>query len=121
MPGAFAPGRRRLLRQLFPGGADYASLFRRGLIVPLCGPAIATLAGFTFVWRWNDCLWPFLVISDKSHWTVQLALANYVGQYDIDWPRLLAMAVLSSLPVLVLFVALQRFFMSGMIAGATKE
>lgn len=101
------------------GTSEWRILWR--IVVPLCGPAIATLAAFTFVWRWNDYLWPFLVISDQSHWTVQLALANYVGQYDIDWPRLLAMAVLSSVPILVLFVALQRFFMSGMIAGATKE
>ncbi|WP_225770398.1 carbohydrate ABC transporter permease [Inquilinus sp. Marseille-Q2685] len=101
------------------GTSEWRILWR--IVVPLCKPAIATLAAFTFVWRWNDYLWPFLVVNDQSRWTVQLALANYVGQWDIDWPRLLAMAVLSSLPILVLFIALQRFFMSGMMAGATKE
>ncbi|HEY9348494.1 MAG TPA: carbohydrate ABC transporter permease, partial [Inquilinus sp.] len=101
------------------GTSEWRILWR--IVVPLCKPAIATLAAFTFVWRWNDYLWPFLVVNDQSRWTVQLALANYVGQWDIDWPRLLAMAVLSSLPILTLFIALQRFFMSGMMAGATKE
>ncbi|MET3602109.1 carbohydrate ABC transporter permease [Martelella mangrovi] len=91
------------------------------IIVPLSIPAIAALAAFTFVWRWNDYLWPYLLITDQSKWTVQLALANNVGQWDINWPRLLAMSVLSVIPTLVLFISLQRYFMSGLLSGATKE
>ncbi|MDR3515866.1 MAG: carbohydrate ABC transporter permease [Azospirillaceae bacterium] len=91
------------------------------IIVPLSIPAIATLTAFNFVWRWNDFLWPFLIISDQDNWTVQLALASNVGQWDINWPRLLSMSVMSLLPTLVLFVSLQRFFMSGLLAGAVKE
>lgn len=91
------------------------------VIVPLSIPAIATLTAFNFVWRWNDYLWPFLIISDQESWTVQLALASNVGQWDINWPRLLSMSVMSLLPTLVLFVGLQRFFMSGLLAGAVKE
>lgn len=91
------------------------------IVVPLCIPAIAALAAFTFVWRWNDYLWPYLLITDQSRWTVQLALANNVGQWDINWPRLLAMSVLSVIPTLLLFVSLQRYFMSGLLSGASKE
>lgn len=91
------------------------------IVVPLAAPAIATLAAFAFVWRWNDYLWPFLVINSEEKWTVQLALANYVGQWDINWPRLLSMSVLSVIPMLLVFLALQRFFMSGLLAGAVKE
>ena len=47
--------------------------------------------------------------------------ANYVGQWDINWPRLLSMSVLSVIPMLLVFLALQRFFMSGLLAGAVKE
>jgi alpha-1,4-digalacturonate transport system permease protein len=72
-------------------------------------------------WRWNDYLWPFLAINSEEKWTVQLALANYVGQWDINWPRLLSMSVLSVIPMLLVFLALQRFFMSGLLAGAVKE
>lgn len=101
------------------GTSEWRILWR--IVVPLSLPAIATLTAFNFVARWNDYLWPFLVINDNSQWTVQLALASNVGQWDINWPRLLAMSVLSVIPTLALFVALQRFFMGGLLAGATKE
>ncbi|BBE70830.1 carbohydrate ABC transporter permease [Oharaeibacter diazotrophicus] len=101
------------------GTSEWRILWR--IVVPLSLPAIATLTAFSFVARWNDFLWPFLVINDRSQWTVQLAIASNVGQWDINWPRLLAMSVLSVIPTFALFVTLQRFFMSGMMAGATKE
>ncbi|WP_192456315.1 carbohydrate ABC transporter permease [Musicola keenii] len=101
------------------GTSEWRILWR--IVVPLSLPAIATLAAFTFVWRWNDFLWPFLVISDQSQWTVQLALASNVGQFDINWPRLLAMSAMAVLPMLAIFLALQRYFMNGLMAGATKE
>ena len=91
------------------------------IIVPLALPAIGTLLAFNLVWRWNDYLWPFLIITDQDKWTVQLALANSVGRFGIDWPKLLSLSVLSVLPMLVIFIALQRTLMNGLMAGATKE
>lgn len=91
------------------------------IIVPLSLPAIGTLLAFNLVWRWNDYLWPFLIITDQDQWTVQLAIANSIGRFGIDWPKLLSMSVLSVLPVLVVFSALQRLMMGGIMAGATKE
>jgi len=91
------------------------------IIVPLSLPAIGTLLAFNLVWRWNDYLWPFLIITDQEKWTVQLLLANSVGRFGIDWPRLLSISVLSVLPMLVMFIALQKTLMSGMMAGASKE
>ena len=101
------------------GTSEWRILFR--IILPLSVPALAALAAFNFVWRWNDYLWPYLIITDQSKWTVQLALANNVGQWDINWPRLLAMSVLSVIPTLVIFLGAQRYFMSGLLSGATKE
>ncbi|MEA9389729.1 carbohydrate ABC transporter permease [Acerihabitans sp. TG2] len=101
------------------GTSEWRILWR--IVVPLSLPAIATLTAFNFVWRWNDFLWPFLVISDQSQWTVQLALASNVGQFDINWPRLLAMSALAVVPMLVIFLSLQRYFMNGLMAGAVKE
>jgi alpha-1,4-digalacturonate transport system permease protein len=101
------------------GTPEWRILWR--IIVPLSIPAIGTLLAFNLVWRWNDYLWPFLIISDQDKWTVQVALANTVGRFGINWPRLLSMSVLSVLPVLVMFTALQRLLMSGLMAGATKE
>lgn len=91
------------------------------IIVPLAMPAIGTLLAFNLVWRWNDYLWPFLIITEQEKWTVQLLLANSVGRFGIDWPRLLSISVLSVLPMLVMFIALQKTLMSGMMAGASKE
>jgi alpha-1,4-digalacturonate transport system permease protein len=91
------------------------------IIVPLALPAIGTLLAFNVVWRWNDYLWPFLIVSDQNKWTVQLAIANSVGRFGIDWPKLLSMSVLSVLPMLVVFTGLQKLLMGGMMAGATKE
>ncbi|MCJ7995379.1 carbohydrate ABC transporter permease [Rhizobium cremeum] len=101
------------------GTPEWRILLR--IIVPLSIPAIGTLMAFNLVWRWNDYLWPFLIVNDQDMWTVQMAIANSVGRFGIDWPRLLSMSVLSVLPVLVVFSALQRLLMGGIMAGATKE
>ncbi|WP_224702026.1 carbohydrate ABC transporter permease [Devosia aquimaris] len=91
------------------------------IIVPLALPAIGTLLAFNLVYRWNDYLWPFLIITEQEKWTVQLALANSVGRFGIDWPRLLSISVMSVLPMLVMFIALQKTLMNGLMAGAAKE
>lgn len=91
------------------------------IVVPLALPAIGTLLAFNLVYRWNDYLWPFLIITEQEKWTVQLALANSVGRFGIDWPRLLSISVMSVLPMLVMFIALQKTLMNGLMAGAAKE
>jgi alpha-1,4-digalacturonate transport system permease protein len=101
------------------GTPEWRILLR--IIVPLSLPAIGTLLAFNLVWRWNDYLWPFLIVSQQEQWTVQLAIANSIGRFSINWPRLLSMTVLSILPMLVIFIALQKTLMNGLMAGATKE
>lgn len=103
---------------LFEPNAFYRILWQ--IVVPLAAPAIATLAAFAFVALERLSL-AVPAINSEEKWTVQLALANYVGQWDINWPRLLSMSVLSVIPMLLVFLALQRFFMSGLLAGAVKE
>lgn len=101
---------------------DGAGEFRifRAIIVPLAKPIIATLAIFSFMWRWNDFLWPFLVISSKQKMTLQLALANFVGQYQINWASLLALTVVTMIPMIAVFIALQKYFVAGLTAGGVK-
>jgi len=100
-------------------GAGEFRIFLR-IIVPLAQPIIATIAIFSFMWRWNDFLWPFIVISAKSKMTLQLALANFVGQFQINWGNLLAMTVVTMIPMIVVFLALQRYFVQGLTAGGVK-
>jgi alpha-1,4-digalacturonate transport system permease protein len=100
------------------GGGEFL-IFRR-IVVPLATPIIATLAIFSFMWRWNDFLWPFIVITRKANMTLQLALANFVGQYQINWANLLAMTVVTMVPMILVFLALQRYFVTGLTAGGVK-
>ena len=100
-------------------GAGGATLFRRG-ILPLSLPIVATITIFSFMWRWNDYLWPLIVITDNKKQTIQQALANFVGQLQINWSQLLAMTTVAIVPVVLVFLVFQQFFMSGISAGAVK-
>lgn len=101
-------------------GAGELKIFAN-VIVPLATPIIATLAIFSFMWRWNDFLWPFIVITARRKMTLQLALANFVGQFQVNWANLLAMTVVTMIPMIVVFVALQKYFVTGLTAGGVKE
>ncbi len=100
-------------------GASEGYIFIR-IIMPLAKPIIATIAIFSFMWRWNDFLWPFIVISRQSKYTLQLALSNFVGQYNIDWSSLLSMTVIAILPMILVFLLFQRYFIKGLTAGGVK-
>jgi len=100
-------------------GAKEFFIFRT-IIVPLSKPIIATIAIFSFMWRWNDFLWPLIVITDNRKQTIQQALANFVGQLQINWSDLLAMTTISIIPVILVFLKFQKYFMSGITSGAVK-
>ena len=91
------------------------------VVLPLCKPILLTLAIFTFMGTWNDFLWPLIVMTDDSMYTLPVALANMSGEHVQDTELMMAGAVLTVLPVLVLFAALQRYYLSGIMAGSVKE
>ena len=97
-------------------GASEFGIFTR-IMLPLAKPVVSVLFIFSFMWRWNDYLWPKLVINSKAKYTIQLALANYSGEYSVDWNSLLAMSVISMIPVLLVFIILQDQIMGGLTAG----
>lgn len=101
-------------------GATERRIFMQ-LILPIAKPVMSVLAIFSFMWRWNDFMWPLLVIRDMDKYTVQLALANFNGQFSVDWSSLLAMAVVSMIPVLVVFMIFQKQFVKGMVVSGMKE
>jgi alpha-1,4-digalacturonate transport system permease protein len=100
------------------GGSEFYIF--RAIILPLSKPIIATIAIFSFMWRWNDFLWPFIVISRKQHMTIQLALANFVGQFQIHWGELLAMTAVTMMPMIIVFLVFQKYFIKGITAGGVK-
>jgi len=101
-------------------GASEIRIFAR-IVMPLCGPALATLAILTFLSSWNNFLWPLVVAQSEDMYTLPVALSLYsVGQNATNYGVLLAGSVLIITPVLLLFVALQRHFTQGIAATGIK-
>jgi multiple sugar transport system permease protein len=91
------------------------------LVLPLAMPAAVTVAIFTFVYQWNDFLWPLVVATDADMYTVQVGMSYFTTEHGIDWPLLMAGAVIVTLPVLVLYAFLQKYFIGGLTMGGSKE
>ena len=90
------------------------------LVVPFIRPVLVTLAIFTFMGTWNDFLWPLIVLTDRDMHTLPVALATLLGEHVQDTELMMAGAVLTVLPVVVLFLALQRYYIEGIVTGGVK-
>jgi multiple sugar transport system permease protein len=90
------------------------------IIMPLSKPALASLAIFTAVFVWNDFLTPLIYLNSASKWTIQLGLRSLFAEYTADYGGVMAGAVLAILPVLVLYLFLQRFFIEGIAMSGIK-
>ena len=89
--------------------------------MPLATPALAVLAIFSVVWRRkNDFLWPLIVINNPNLYTLQLGLAQFSGSLVTDWNSLLALTVLTMVPLTIVFAVLQRYLVSGIAATGIK-
>ncbi len=91
------------------------------IILPLSGPALATLAIFHFMYNWNDFLWPLLITSSTEMRTLPAGLALFVGQHVVEYGVVMAGAVLTLLPLLVAFLFAQRYFIQGIAMSGIKE
>lgn len=131
VPGAATPTGVFLLRQymltlpdeLFDAARiDGASEWRIywQIVLPLSGPALAVLAIFSVMWRWNDFLWPLIVLSRSELFTLQVGLNAFQGELNIQWHYVLAMTVLTLLPITVVFAFLQRFITTGIATTGLK-
>jgi alpha-1,4-digalacturonate transport system permease protein len=131
IPGAATPTGVFLLRQymltipdelLDSARIDGASEWRIywQIMLPLARPALAVLAIFSIMWRWNDFLWPLIVVSRNELFTLQVGLNAFQGALDVQWHYILAMTVLTLLPITVVFAFLQRFITSGIATTGMK-
>jgi multiple sugar transport system permease protein len=91
------------------------------IVLPLLRPVLATLAIVTFLGTWNDFVWPLVVLTDESRYTLPVALAGLVGEHSADIELMMAGSVLTVLPVLLLFLLLQREYIEGITLGGVKE
>ncbi len=90
------------------------------VVLPTIRPILATLAIWTFLATWNDFMWPLIVLSDESRFTLPVALANLSGEHVADTELMMAGSVLTVLPVMLVFLFLQRFYVAGITAGSVK-
>jgi len=100
-------------------GAGEVRIFR-SIVLPALLPIMATLATFTFLATWNDFMWPLIVLSDERLYTLPVALASLSREHVQDAELMMAGAVVTVVPVLALFVVLQRYYIQGLLAGSVK-
>ena len=131
IPGAATPTGVFLLRQymltipdeiLDAARMDKASEWKIywRIVLPLSVPAIAVLAILAIMWRWNDFLWPLIVLSREENFTLQLALNSFQGEFDTKWSSLLAMTVLTLAPIAAIFAFLQKYIATGIASTGGK-
>lgn len=131
VPGAATPTGMFLLRQymltipdelLDAARIDGASEWRiySQIIIPLAKPALAVLTIFSVMWRWNDFLWPLIVLSRSEMFTLQVGLNSFQGELNVQWHLILAMTVLTLLPISVIFGFLQKNITTGIATTGMK-
>jgi alpha-1,4-digalacturonate transport system permease protein len=131
VPGAATPTGMFLLRQymltipdelLDAARIDGASEWRiySQIILPLAKPALAVLTIFSVMWRWNDFLWPLIVLSRSEVFTLQVGLNSFQGELNVQWHLILAMTVLTLLPITIVFAFLQRNITTGIATTGMK-
>lgn len=100
-------------------GASEGQILRR-IVLPILTPIIVTLALYVFLSSWNDFMWPLIILADQDLATLPVALAVNSRQNVQDYEIMMAGAVVTTLPVLILFLALQRYYLSGLLTGSVK-
>jgi multiple sugar transport system permease protein len=90
------------------------------VVLPLATPVLVTLAIFVFMSAWNDFMWPLIVLTDNAKYTLPVGLANLSGEHVQDTELMMAASVITLMPVLLLFLSLQRYYIRGITSGAVK-
>jgi multiple sugar transport system permease protein len=100
-------------------GAGFFTTFVR-VILPLATPAIAAVALLPFQGTWNGFFWPFIILQDRQNWTLPLGIAQFLELYNTQWPAVMAVVVMATIPIVVLYLFFQRYFVEGIAASGVK-
>lgn len=103
---------------LIDGGSHFTIFYR--LVLPLSTPALATVAIFSFLGFWDEYVWALTAIDDVSKRTLPIAIASFQGQYATEWGLVFAASLIAAVPVIAVYITLQRYFVSGLTSGAFK-
>ena len=109
------------LRQsaMIDGCNEWRILFE--IMLPLSKPAITALAILQFTWIWNDFLWPLVLIKTETRMTIQMGIMQLRGQYGLAWGNQAAACLIATIPTLLIFLFMQKYFIHGLTMGAVKE
>ncbi|MEN4098672.1 MAG: carbohydrate ABC transporter permease, partial [Anaerolineaceae bacterium] len=100
------------------GASEFALYWK--VMLPLCGPVLAAQAIFTFTFVWNDFFWPLIIIDSSELRTLQLGLALFIVRHRTVWDVVFAGSVISTLPVLLVFLFFQKYFIRGIALTGMK-
>ncbi|CAH0120671.1 MULTISPECIES: carbohydrate ABC transporter permease [unclassified Paenibacillus] len=110
---------RELLEAGRIDGASWFGIYRQ-IVLPASVPALVTLAIITFLGQWDSYLWPLVVINDQDKQMLQVAIAAFSNAQVTEWGRILAADTVSSIPILILFVFLQKYYVRGITMSGIK-
>jgi len=103
---------------LIDGASKFQTLVR--VVLPSAAPGLAAAAAFTFISAWQEYMFALTFIDSQRKFTLPIALTSYIGQYGTQWGNLMAASLLVTLPIIVLFFAIQKLMVKGLTAGAVK-
>lgn len=100
-------------------GASNTTVFLQ-IILPICKPALATSAIISFLGVWDEYVWAATITNSPKNWTIPVAIASFQGVHTTNWGLVFAASLIAIIPVLILFISLQKYIIKGMTAGAVK-
>lgn len=101
-------------------GASEGYIFTR-IMLPLAQPTTLIMIIFSFMWRWNDYILPMIVLNKQKQFTIQIAIRNYIGNNGVDWNSIIAGSCMSIIPVLFVFIVLQKYIIGGIATSGMKN
>ena len=117
--GFFESQPKELEEAMVLDGANPFNVFF-GLAIPLAAPALATVTIFTFLANWDEFIWALTIIDDQAKRTLPIAIYSFQGQHGTEWGLTFAAMIIALIPVVLIFISLQRYFTGGLTTGAFK-
>ncbi len=104
---------------MIDGANEWKILFK--IMLPLAKPSLTALVILQFTWIWNDFLWPLVLMKTESKMTIQMGIMQLRGQYGLAWGNQAAACLIATIPTLLIFLFMQKYFIRGLTMGAVKE
>lgn len=119
MRQAFLSIPKELEEAAFVDGCNVFQIWWK-ILIPMVKPTLAVLAIFTFIGSWGEFLWPSIVLTKKALYTLPVGVNDLQGMFSANWRYIAAGSIISTIPILIFFIAMQRYFISGENDGAIK-